>query len=228
MKTVFSNLVNLPNSPRPLEFTSGGHLKFRDKSYPWSIVEKEFNFLYDQIVDNQLQTGFEACTGIGISGLAAGLAMKETGGKVVTIDAYIEEHLENSNYPDHRPLVINDSHGYQHINYLIDQFNLTDNLIAAVGWSPDDVPALIEKHFTQSLDYVFIDGGHFDHQVIRDIECLLPYTDSSTHWLFHDVNPPCWTQTVYDYCRRHLNKSMQIVLPASQGCNNLGILVDIK
>lgn len=221
----YQTLVELTDAPTLLEFTAGKHLKFVDRNFPWSIVEKEFKLLYNTIVDNKLKRGFEACTGIGMSALAAAMAMQETGGLVVTIDAYIEETLNDTNYANHKKSVYTDSRGYKNINFLIEKFELKDFVVPVAGWSPDDVPAYIEKHFTEPLEYVFIDGGHFEHQVIKDIECLLPYTNDNTFWMFHDVNLPCWTPACDRYCREKLNRTMKILLPASEGCNNLGMLI---
>jgi len=227
MSEMFKKLIELPNHPTPLEFSPKGHLKFRDKPYPWSIVEKEFDFLYNTIAENNLKRGFEACTGIGMSALAAGLAMKQTGGLLVTIDAYIEEHIGSPHYANQTPMVIENSMGFKNINFLIAHFQLENHLIPEVGWSPDDVPTKIEKHFTAPLDYVFIDGGHFDHQVLKDIKCILPYTNQETHWLFHDVDEHNgWNKEAHDFCYNVLKKSIKIMLPHSQGCENLSILVD--
>ena len=54
------------------------NLRLKSKRIPESIVQKEADYLYNIIVENNLKRGYEACTGVGISALAAGLAMKQT------------------------------------------------------------------------------------------------------------------------------------------------------
>jgi predicted O-methyltransferase YrrM len=202
--------------------TGHGHLRLKTKEVPWSIVQKEFDYLYNIIVDNKLTRGYEACTGVGISALAAGLAMKQTGGKLVTLDAYIEEELNSPEYGG-RKLINNESDGYKTVLAIIEHYQLQDVVTPVIGWTPDDVPAAVQQ-FTDSLDYVFIDGGHTAEQVIKDIEVLLPYTNEKTFWLFHDCDNTMWKQNVIDFCKEKLNKTLRIVLSRAEGCNNLGIL----
>jgi hypothetical protein len=211
--------------PVGFEFLPSGHLKLKTKTFPWSIVQKEFDYLYNLIVNNNLTKGYEACTGVGISALAAGLAMKQTGGKIVTLDAYIEEHLDTSNYHNHDKLINQEALAYQTVHSLIEKYDLKNVLFPIIGWTPDDVPFAIESNFNEPLDYVFIDGGHFPHQVIADITAVLPYTNESTHWLFHDANVHCFNQNVHDFIKEKFNKSIQIVCPESEGCNDLAILI---
>lgn len=203
--------------------TGRGNLKLKTKRTPYSIVQKEFDFLYNLIVDNNLKNGYEACTGVGISALAAGLAMKKTGGKVITLDAYIEETVNSAHYSNAVRSVYENSDGYKTVISIIEHFGLHDNLIPFVGWTPDDVPEAL-KNVTEPLDYVFIDGGHFPDQVIKDIEVLLNYTNENTHWVFHDCDEHVWTQNVVDYVKEKLNKKINVILPESEGCCNLGIL----
>jgi predicted O-methyltransferase YrrM len=213
--------------PCGFEFVINGNvnsnLKLKTKAVPWSVVQREFDYLYNLIVFNNLKRGYEACTGVGISALAAGLAMKQTGGKVVTLDAYIEEYLETSDYHGQKLLNM-DSLALQTVQALIVKYQLEDILIPVVGWSPDNVPQHIEANFTEPLDYVFIDGGHTPSQLIKDIDVVLPYTNKDTHWLFHDAADNVFSHDVAAFVFQKIGKSRVIVCPASEGCNNLAIL----
>jgi hypothetical protein len=223
----YNDLIELKDGPVQYVPTGGGHLRLANHPYPWSIVNREFDFIYNTIVDNKLTRGYEACTGVGISGLAAALAMKETGGKIVSLDAYVEERLNFYNY-DNQKILLENADGYKSVFYLREKFKVEDQFLPEVGWTPDDVPAVIEKHFTEPLDYVFIDGGHVPSQLILDIEAVLPYTNDNTFWLFHDANHNLWTQPVIDYCREKLNSELKIMCPHQEGCCDLGMLFKVK
>jgi len=92
---MFKQILNLTDGPVQYELTEMGHIKMVNHLYPYSIKEREFNFLRDLIAHNNLKNGFECATAFGISSLALGLGFKETGGKCVTMDAYIEEKCED-------------------------------------------------------------------------------------------------------------------------------------
>jgi hypothetical protein len=230
MEKIYDSLVGDNEPPIKFEyvphlFPNIKYLKFKNHSFPWSIVPKEFSFLYETIVGNNLKKGFEACTGIGMSALAAGMAMKITEGKIVTIDSYIEERLNTDIYDSNLRLEkIIESDGYKNIQYLIKKHSLQNNLIAEIGWSPEDIPSLIEKNYNEPLDYVFIDSAHNEEQLMKEIIALTPYSDKNTHWLFHDIIPTLWTTKIQNYCIQNFNKRMKVVLPESMGCSNLGIL----
>jgi Methyltransferase domain len=222
-----SELCSEQIGPSGFEFVRNGdvnsNLKLKTKAFPWSIVQREFDYLYNTIVDNNLKRGFEACTGVGISALAAGLAMKQTGGKIVTLDAYIEEYLETPDYHNQK-LLNTESVALQSVHALIAKYQLENILVPVVGWTPDNVPANIEANFTEPLDYVFIDGGHTPSQLLKDIDAVLPYTNKDTHWLFHDAADNVFNHSVAAFVYQKLGKFRVIVCPMSEGCNDLAIL----
>ena len=220
---MLNEIVKLQGGPVEYEWANGRHLKLKNHAFPWSIVQREFDFLHDLIVMNNLTRGYEACTGVGISGLAAALAMKKTGGKVVSLDAYIEENVNSPHYSGKQ--VVQDADGYKSVHYLREQFEVTEQFIPEVGWTPDDVPMVIEKHFTEPLDYVFIDGGHVDTQLILDITAVLPYANENTVWAFHDASANLWTPRVVEFVADTFGAKLQITCPASEGCCDLGMLV---
>jgi len=223
---MFDKIIALRDGPVEYEQVPTGHLKLKNHAYPWSVVETEFKWIMDLIVKNNLTRGYEACTGVGISGLAAALAMKQTGGKIVSLDAYVEERLNHYNYDDQK-IKLGNADGYKSVFYLREEFDVKEQFFPEVGWTPDDVGTIIEKHYTEPLDYVFIDGGHKPDQLLADIKAVIPYTNEDTIWTFHDCNSSLWTQPLIDFCREQFNAELVIACPASAGCNDLGILVKL-
>jgi hypothetical protein len=221
---MFDKIVALHGGPVEYERTKGGHLKLKNHDYPWSIVETEFDWITELIVKNNFKRGYEACTGVGISGLAAAIGMKQTGGKIVSLDAYVEERLNHYNYDDQK-IKLENADGYKSVFYLREEFDVKDQFFPEVGWSPDDVGTIIEKHYTEPLDYVFIDGGHKPDQLLLDIKAVIPYTNEDTTWTFHDCNRSLWTNDVADFCLKQFGAELVIACPASAGCSDLGILV---
>lgn len=57
---------------------------------PKSITLIEFKKLFEIVVRNNVQSALEIGTGFGISSLAIGMGLKQTGGKGITVDSYIE------------------------------------------------------------------------------------------------------------------------------------------
>ena len=91
--------------------------------YPYSILQEEFDFLKNIIVENNLKCGYECATAFGISSLAIGLGFKQTGGKCVTMDAYIEEKCEDpGKYKNFEKQVYEQDDGYKSVKYLIEKF----------------------------------------------------------------------------------------------------------
>lgn len=231
MDRIYNDLIQDETGPVKFEYAPSNlkYLKMKNHDFPWSIVSKEFSFIFETILSNNLKRGFEACTGLGLSALAAGMAMKITDGHVVTMDSYIEEKLNTFMYNSaeiKKTLNIN-SDGYKNILHLIKKFNLEKKLIAEIGWSPDDIGNIIEKHFTEPLDYIFIDSGHTEQLLFKEIQSFLPYVNEETVWLFHDIIPSLWTNKIENFCREKLKKKMVVKLTPEQGCSNLGILENL-
>jgi hypothetical protein len=65
---------------------------------PVSIKLSEFNYITDTIVQGNCKRGYEIATGFGISSLAAGFGLKQNGGKIVTIDSYVEEKYKRAGF----------------------------------------------------------------------------------------------------------------------------------
>lgn len=91
----YKKITELNDGPVHYELLSRGNIKMREHPYPYSILQEEFNFLTNIVIENDLKRGYECATAFGISSLAIGLGFKQTGGKCVTMDAYIEEKCQN-------------------------------------------------------------------------------------------------------------------------------------
>lgn len=55
------------------------------------------------------------------------------------------------------------------------------------GTSPGDVDSIVQRYLGRPVDFAFIDGGHSAEQVLADFSALLPFTTSSSMFLFHDA-----------------------------------------
>lgn len=173
----YENLVN-DSSEWEIQYEFGeldSHTSLRmvGTQYPNSLTEPEFNYLKNVIIENNLQKGFEVATGAGISTLAIGLGFKETNGKLVTMDAYNEEFLQDP-LSDNSDKKFYDSKGYKSVKQLIEKFNLEENVKAKVGWSPSDTETCINSVFSpeEKLDFIFIDAFHTDEAAIKDFDSI--------------------------------------------------------
>jgi predicted O-methyltransferase YrrM len=151
--------------------------------------EHEGRIVYDLIVENELKNGFEIATAFGISASVIGQALNKTGGKLVTMDAYVEENFNYSGGYDINTKLVKDidADGFKMAKSLIEALGISDNVSLEIGWSPDDTATIIEKGFPNSkLDFVFIDGGHTKEQIDADVKAVWPYLGDDCILLFHD------------------------------------------
>jgi predicted O-methyltransferase YrrM len=92
----FQQILDLKGGPVEYElFIRAPNIKMTHQSYPMSIREVEFNYLRDIVIRYNLKSGLEVATAFGVSSVACGLGFKQNGGKLITVDAYIEESLDN-------------------------------------------------------------------------------------------------------------------------------------
>lgn len=223
----FNEIITFEDGPVQYENSGGGHIKMKQHPYPYSIKQEEFDFLTDLVIEHKLQRGYECATAFGVSSCAIGLGFKETGGKIVTMDAYIEEKCQNPGaYKDFERTVYEQSDGYKSVKYLIEKFELQDTLFPEIGWSPDDTETNIRKHFSEPLDFVFIDAGHFEDQMIKDIDVFLPLLAEKYVLAFHDVYEWSFSRKVHDHLINKIGKKVEIVVPHDRG-ENLGIIVNL-
>lgn len=208
------------------EDSGRGHLKMIDHYNPLSIMEAEFHFITETIIKYDLKRGFEVATAFGISALAAALGFKQTGGKLVTMDAYVEEKLNDAGaYKDYiDPVYIVGSHGYQSAENLREIFDVVSNLTLTIGWSPDDTGKTIESIFgDQKLDYALIDAGHFTDWIKKDVDAIKPYLDDKFVVFFHDVYPESFTDELINHIESSLGGKLEVVINYPYG-ENLGMV----
>ena len=225
--TYFDKIIALKDGPVQYEMTHTNNIKMVQHSYPYSIKLEEFEFLRNLIKDCNLQRGYECATAFGISSLAIGLGFKETDGKIVTMDAYIEEKCKDpGKYQDFAREVYEQADGFKSVNYLIDQFGLKDTMFPEIGWSPDDTETAVRKHFSEPLDFVFIDAGHFPEQMIKDFDAFLPLLGEKYVLAFHDVYPWSYSDAVHQHIYDKIGKRVEIKVPHPAG-ENLGIIFNL-
>lgn len=221
------------DGPIKYDLSKFGHIKMKNHDVPLSILESEFNYIRNLIIDNNLQRGFEVATAFGISALAASLGFKETGGMLVSMDAYIEEMYDDAGayidefgkdcikpgeYPD----------GLASALFLLRHFDIRNHLALAIGWSPTDTGARIKTIFeNKKLDYVFIDAGHFTHWIKQDVDAIFPFLGDGAHVLFHDVYPDSFTPELISYIENLLGGTLEIIIEYPHG-ENLGKVVVTK
>lgn len=175
--------------------------------HPISITQGEFEFIGNFIVNNNLKTGFEVATAFGISALSAGLAFKQTGGKLITMDCYAEEQLSDAHSYGNKYQTYKNADGYVIANFIKEKFDIPIEII--IGWSPWDTPAAIKNvHGDKKLDYVFIDAMHTDDALIQDINGIFPFLNDKFIVFCHDMH--CFSDLTLWYIQAKLNCRLQI------------------
>lgn len=194
-------------------------LRMTHKGFPVGLKEAEGTVLLGAVNDLGLKRGFEVATGFGLSATWAGLAFRKNGGKLVTLDAYIEEHDGDPNsYRPSGPRTYEGADGYRSVLQLREKFELQRVVYPVVGWSPDAVgDAITEVHGGEPLDYAFIDGGHWDEAVIRDVNAIAPFLDKERFVVFfHDLH--CLNASI-EHAQRVLGGGMQVLVAPPNGWN---------
>lgn len=199
-------------------FVDGKNMKIVGVDFPLGIKPLEFDYIKNTVEYYGLKSGFEIGTGLGISATAAGLGFKKTKGRLITLDSYVEETVVDSNsYENFKPKIFEGNIGFNSIKHLIKKFNLFDNVFPEKGWSPDDVPSIIQKHSIEKIDYVFIDGGHFKEQLLKDLKCLIPYLDENFVLLFHDCTTKLIDEEVHQFFFDNFRRTLRMVYDKPHG-----------
>lgn len=181
-----------------------GSLKMLNHHMPWSIAPIEFEYMYDFIRRHNLRRGYECATAFGVSSLCFALAMKLTGGKLATVDAYIEEvHDHCEGYRDVVQVNSGSPDGLKSAQWLFKHFDVDDVVTPFIGWSPFDVPATINRVFgwNEKLDFAFIDAGHWDAACMRDIASIVPFIDISKPYAIFLHDSQRFTGVTWGMCR---------------------------
>jgi predicted O-methyltransferase YrrM len=223
-------ILDLKSGPVQYELAPGDYglrknLKMTNHDFPYSIRPTEFNYLKNIVVDYNLKNGYEIATAFGVSTTALGLGFKQTGGKLVSMDAYVEEGVNSYwTYQNQNPTLYYDTDGYKSAQYLIEHFDLKDNVFLEIGWSPNDTTDRIRKHITEPLDFVFIDCGHFPEQLIKDLESIRLLLAQEYIIVLHDCFPFMLTPEVNQYIEQNFGILPTIVVPEPLG-NNMSVII---
>lgn len=149
---------------------------------PYSISEYEFNYMKDFIVQHNLKSGYELATGTAISTIGIGLGLKQTGGKLISLDSYIEYETQRIPINVCSGPHIPNSKSYEDNKRLIELFKL-DNVDLIVGWSPKSA----YKCLPDKIDFVFLDCPKTVDDFERDIQPILNKLDDKFAIFIHDV-----------------------------------------
>jgi predicted O-methyltransferase YrrM len=193
--------------------------------FPRSIYIDEFEYLKNLIIDYDLKNGYELATAFGMSAVAIGLGFKETGGQLVTMDAYIEESEDTmKEYRWDGPMFRTDAMGFKSANFLVEHFRLKNHVNVEIGYSPNDVGRVLSQNLKSKLDFVFIDAGHFPEQLIKDLDAVLPFLADEYVIALHDCFDYMITPEVEDYIQEKFGKKIEIVVPYPKGYE-LGVII---
>jgi predicted O-methyltransferase YrrM len=195
MKT-FEELVELSKNFN-LNFTleqinnnGDDNLKLSNHFHPWSLKKSEAKIVYDIICENNLKLGFEIATAFGVSSSVMGQALLKTNGKLITMDAYVEEEFNHSGQYNINTKFVKTQEtadGYKMASNLLKSLGLSETVFLEIGWSPNDVPSILNKHLNGSkLDFAFIDGGHSIEQIHADVLAIKDYLNDNCILFFHD------------------------------------------
>lgn len=229
MSKEYKELLTFTDGPDRLEKNEYGMIKLKSQTFPWTVKEFEFDVLRSLVSTHNCRRGFEVATGFGVSSVAIGLGFKETQGKLVTVDAYVEELNNNpDSYRKSSPVVNTQAIGYKMVKYLINKFDLNDTVFPEVGWSPRDTSDILKRHLVpgEKLDFVFIDGGHFSEQVIRDVEGVLPFLAPKNIVVFHDGFNQVFDRPTVNRIELLLRKPVKMLVDINTGLGNNMMIVN--
>lgn len=151
---------------------------------PFSISEYEFNYMKDFILDNDLKNGYELATGIGISSIGIGYALEKNGGKLVSIDSYLEELIQEQ--PIGNTVLSYSNGGFERNNFMFKSMGL--KIITHKRISPN-CEDILDLEFNNDIDFVFLDCPKDSNDLIRDISILKDRINKKKFAIFvHDTH----------------------------------------
>lgn len=167
-------------------------LKMSNHAYPWSLKENEAAIVYNLILKNNLKYGFEIATGFGMSAIVMGQALRLTDGKMVSMDAYVEELVGYNKYDENTQQIKQKPDGHLIATELANVLGLKNQIDFFIGWSPKDTHTAIHNtHGNKRLDFAFIDGGHSSGQVYLDVISIVSRMCDDSLLMFHDHGSVC-------------------------------------
>jgi hypothetical protein len=173
--------------------------KLKAKKFPYSLTDEEGIILYKLITDAGLRNGYEIATAFGYSSFYLGLAFKKNRGSLLSMDAYVEETNEDFIYDiasSQKSSEILNSHrrngkleklpeGLKFALYGSKELGIEEVVRYEIGFSPKDVPDLLKG---ETIDFAFIDGGHFGVQPSLDVDAVIPFMSlEKCIMVFHDT-----------------------------------------
>jgi predicted O-methyltransferase YrrM len=188
--------------------------KLKSKEFPYSLTDEEGIILYKLITDTGMRNGYEIATAFGYSSFYLGLAFKKNGGRLLSMDAYVEETEENFIYDiatAQKRSEIFDSHrrngeleklpeGLKFALHGSKELGIEEVVRYEIGFSPTDVPNLLKG---ETIDFAFIDGGHFGVQPCLDVEAVIPFmSGEKCIMVFHDVQCEAVAKGVFHAAER--------------------------
>jgi len=154
---------------------------------PYSISEYEFNYMKDFILKYNLKNGYELATGTGISGISIGWALGENGGKLITVDSYLEE--EEQIQPTNNINLSEINNALDRNKSLFEKLNLK-NVFVYKSFSPDCYD-ILDDNFDE-IDFVFLDCPKNIEDFIRDTSILKDRLSDEYVIFVHDTH--CFPQ----------------------------------
>lgn len=183
--------------------------KLRTRKFPYSITDEEGLVLYDLVTRLGCTRGYEIATAFGYSSFYLGLAFRKNQGSLVSVDAYVEEDQQDFIYDEAtarrhaaayqaardtgRPEGLPE--GLRFALAGARTLDLTETVRYEIGFSPIDVPVLLQGH---RVDFAFIDGSHFGEAPCADVDAIFPHLNLDRCVLvFHDTHCEAVAKAVF-------------------------------
>ncbi|MFK8111132.1 MAG: class I SAM-dependent methyltransferase [Rubripirellula sp.] len=170
-----------------------------DRKFPYSLTFEEGMMFHYLVAANDLRSGYEIATAFGLSSFFLATAFEKTSGHLLSVDAYIEEELEDFIYDlESTRRHVEKIRGLQQerrhdllprgLQFALEgaaTLKIESVVDYRVGCSPEGVPELLGD---RQLDFAFIDGGHFGEQPVLDVQSVLPSLNPTKFlMMFHDT-----------------------------------------
>ncbi len=193
--------------------------KLRTQPYPWSCTLEEGLIMEYVIAANGLKLGFEIATAFGFSALFLGRGLRENGGRLISLDCYVEEVAGSFRYTaremrQHLALVKERVAAGTLPDCLAQAresaraIETQDNVDFAIGVSPEDVAPLLRG---RTVDVALIDGGHFENQPTLDFRAVQPFLAEKCAVFFHDNNENQAVEAAIGYAMRALKTEATVL-----------------
>lgn len=154
-------------------------------AHPRSCTDEEGFVLYDTIAAAGLKSGLEVGTGFGYSTAYLGMALQRNGGRLLSMDGYVEEALDSDEYGPAELVqalaeVAERMERGEHpagLSFAAEQLSalgLDEVVSLSLGASPG---SLREALFGRLIDFALIDGGRLGDQPLEDFTAVLGFLE---------------------------------------------------